>query len=50
MKLHVYCLIEPVETLLTSLHGIGGVLVRRLDTGDFLFLVSDFPDRSSTLR
>src|SRR5689334_23968268 len=46
MKLHVYCLVEPVETLPTALHGIGGVLVRRFDTGDFSFLVSDFPDRS----
>ena len=46
MKLHVYCLLEPVETLPTSLHGIAGVLVRRFDTGDFSFLVSDFADRS----
>lgn len=45
MKLHVYCLLEPVETVPNSLHGIGGVLVRRFDTGDFSFLVSDFPDR-----
>jgi hypothetical protein len=46
MKLHVYCLVEPVETLPTSLHGVAGVLVRQLDIGDFSFLVSDFPDRS----
>src|ERR1051326_8689128 len=46
MKLHVYCLVERGETLPASLHGIAGVLVRRVDTGDFSFLVSDFPHRS----
>jgi hypothetical protein len=46
MKLHVYCLVEPVETLPISLHGIAGVPVRRLDTGDVSVLVSDFAERS----
>jgi len=46
MKLYVYCLVEHTETLPDALHGIGGVLVRRLDIGDFSFLVNDFADRT----
>jgi hypothetical protein len=45
MKLYVYCLVEHIEKLPKSLHGIGGALVRPLEIGDFSFLVSDFPDR-----
>lgn len=46
MKLYVYCLVEHTETLPDALHGIAGVLVRRLKLGDFTFLVSDFSDRT----
>ncbi len=45
MKLYVYCLVEHTETVPDALHGIGGVLVRRLGIGDFSFLVNDFPER-----
>jgi len=46
MKLYVYCLVDNTQTLPESLHGILGVLVRRLEIGDFSFLVSDFSDRT----
>ena len=45
MKLYVYCLVELTQTLPDALHGIGGVLVRRLEIADFCFLVSDFAER-----
>lgn len=46
MKLYVYCLVEHTEALPQSLHGIAGALVRRLEIGDFCFLVSDFSDQN----
>ena len=45
MKLYVYCLVDNTQALPESLHGILGVLVRRLEIGDFSFLVSDFSDQ-----
>jgi len=49
MKLYVYCLVEHTESLPESLHGITGSLVRRLDVGEFSFLVSDFSDPAVTV-
>ena len=45
MNLYVYCLVESRQELSDALHGIGGVLVRRLAIADFCVLVSDFSER-----
>jgi len=46
MKLHVYCLVDHTEMFAGSLCGIAGFEVRRLDSGDCSFLVSDFPEQA----
>lgn len=42
MKLYVYCLIEGVDELPHSLHGVGGASVRSLQCEQLSLLVSDF--------
>jgi hypothetical protein len=46
MKLHVYCVVEHTATFANPPHGIAGGAVRRVNTADVSFLVSDFPERA----
>lgn len=45
MKLHIYCVVEPAQTLPDALHGVAGALVRRLEIAGLCFLVSEYSER-----